>query len=129
MVIGVGIDLVKIKKTEKLLKNFGDRFLRKVFSESEIQEGKKRALPAQEFSAWFAAKEAVQKALGAGIFAGIKFREIEVLARPGRTPGIRLKGKAKERAEKLGGKIHLSLSHEADYALAIAIIEKSEGRK
>jgi len=128
MVIGVGIDAVRIKKTEKLLKSFGDRFLRKVFTEAEIQEGKSRARPAQEFSAWFAAKEAVQKALGAGIAGGIKFRDIEVLAKAGKKPGIRLLGKAKKRAEKMGGKeIHLSLSHEDEYAFAIAVIERSEG--
>lgn len=127
MIKGLGIDLVKIEKTEKLLKNYGDRFLRKVFTEAEIYEGKSRAMPAQEFSVWFAGKEAVQKALGAGIFYGIKFRDIEILAKPMRKPLVKLSGKAEQLLDKLGGKkIHLSLSHEADYALAMAIIENPE---
>jgi len=127
MIKGLGIDLVKIEKTENLLKMFGDRFLRKVFTESEIQEGKNRALPAQEFSVLFAAKEAVQKCLGVRMFTSIKFREIEILSRKGNKPLVKLLGKAKEMAEKLGGgQIHLSLSHEGGYALAVAIFEKSE---
>jgi len=124
MILGVGIDLVKITKTEKLLGKFGERFLRKVFTEREIQEGKSRAKPYEEFSAWFAAKEAVQKALGAGIFAGIRFVEIEVIAEPGKKPLLQLFGKAKQRAEEIGGgEIYLSISHESDYAMAIAVME------
>ncbi len=125
MIIGVGIDLVKIQKTARLVEKFGDRFLRKVFSEQEILEGKRRAAPAQEFSAWFAAKEAVQKALGAGIFGGVRFKDIEVVSALGGKPGIRLSGRAKTRAERMGaGEIHLSLSHESDYAVAVAMMEK-----
>jgi len=129
MVVGVGIDLVKIQKTARLVEKFGDRFLAKVFTEQEIAAGKVRALPTQEFSAWFAAKEAVQKALGAGGFGGIRFKEIEVVSVPGGKPGIKLSGKAEKRAEALGvGKIHLSLSHESDYAVAVALIERCAAR-
>ncbi len=130
MVIGVGIDAVRISKTEKLLKNYGDRFLKKAFTDREIEEGKSRARPGQEFSAWFAAKEAVQKAMGAGVFGGIRFKEIEVLAKPGSKPELRLLGQAEKRAAEMGAeKIHLSLSHEDEYAFAVAVMEGSEGRK
>ena len=128
MIVGTGIDLVSVKQEKRLLKRFGDRFLKKVFTDAEISRGKALALPEQEFAAWFAAKEAVMKALGAGIFAGVRFKEIEVVSGPGTRPLVKLFGKARQRAKKMGvKKIHLSLSHELDYAAAMAVIENSGG--
>lgn len=128
MIIGMGIDMVSIAKTQRLIFKFGERFLRKVFTEKEIEAGKKRTLPVQEFASWFAVKEAVQKALGAGIFGGIKFKEIEVISQSGIKPEVRLVGKAKKWAEMLGaGGIYVSISHEDDYALASVIIERQGG--
>jgi len=127
MIIGVGCDLTSINRTDELMKKYGERFLQKVFTEKEIQSGLNSPYPAQEFASWFSAKEAVQKALGAGIGAGIKFRDIEVISSPSRPPKIKLFGKAKQRALKLGvEKIHLSLSHEQDYALAMVVMEGGE---
>lgn len=127
MILGLGCDLVSIKKTDRLLKKYGERFLKKVFTEQEIRRGKERANPGEEFASWFSAKEAVQKALGAGLFAGIRFREIEVISHPSRAPKIQLHGRAKKRAEQIGVKaIHLSLSHEQDYALAMVVLEGGE---
>ena len=128
MIVGTGIDLVSIDQTKGLINRFGDRFLKKVFTDAEIQSGKARPLPEQEFAAWFAAKEAVQKALGAGMFAGVSFKDIEVASEPGLRPRIKLSGEAEQRAQKMhGNKIHLSLSHEKDYAVAFAIIENPGG--
>jgi holo-[acyl-carrier protein] synthase len=130
MILGTGVDLVSIKQTKRLLKRFGDRFLKKVFTAAEIRRGKALAMPEQEFAAWFAAKEAVMKALGAGILAGVRFREIEVVAGTVTRPEIELYGEAKKRAEKMGvKKIHLSLSHELDYAAAMAVIENAGGSR
>lgn len=127
MILGLGCDLVSIKKTDRLLKKYGERFLKKVFTEQEIHRGKERANPGEEFASWFSAKEAMQKALGAGLFAGIRFREIEVISHPSRAPKIQLYGRAKKRAEQIGVKaIHLSLSHEQDYALAMVVLEGGE---
>ena len=124
MILGIGIDLVSIKQAKRLMQRFGDRFLQKIYTESEISRGKALALPEQEFAAWFAAKEAAQKALGAGIFSGVRFKEIEVVSEPGQRPGVKLFGKAGQRAKKMGvQKIHLSLSHELDYATAMVVIE------
>jgi len=128
VIIGMGIDMVSIAKTQKLIFKFGDRFLKKIFTEKEIEAGKKRALPAQEFAGWFAVKEAVQKALGVGIFGGIKFKDIEIISSPGTKPEIRLAGKAKKWAERLSaGAIFVSISHEDDYALASVIIDGQGG--
>jgi len=128
MIIGTGIDLVSIEQTDRLIQRFGDRFLKKAFTDAEISRGKSRPVPVQEFAAWFAAKESVMKALGAGIYAGVKFKDIEVIAAEGKRPRIKLRGKAKIRAAKLSGqKIFLSLSHEKDYAAASAIIEHPGG--
>jgi holo-[acyl-carrier protein] synthase len=113
MITGIGIDLVSIPRTERLLKRWGQRFLEKVFTAREIKAGLARPWPAQEFAAWFGAKEALMKALGQGIMAGVRFRQIEVTSHARHGPEIRLFGKAHEIAESKGVKeIHLSLSHE-----------------
>ncbi|GEM_PF-360285 len=115
MITGIGIDLVSIHRTEALLSRWGERFLKKVFTDMEIKSGLKRPRPAEEFAAWFGAKEALMKALGKGMFGGVRFRHIEVTSDGRHRPKIRLFGKAREVAESKGVKeIHLSLSHECD---------------
>ena len=130
MIVRIGIDLVSIKQAQRLVNTWGDRFLNKVFTPAEVASGKARPDPASEFAAWFAAKEAVQKALGAGIFAGVNFKSIEVIAEPGLRPEIRLSGPAQARAEQMNADaVHLSLTHEEGYAAAMAVIENRGGAK
>lgn len=122
MIYGVGIDIVSVQRLREVAERWGWRFLQRVFSSTEIDYclGKKDPYP--PLSARFATKEAMVKALGGK--PNINLREIEVshaeAGRPIITPGVKLR----ECLEKIGiQKIHLSLSHEKDYSMAIVILE------
>jgi holo-[acyl-carrier protein] synthase len=124
MIIGVGTDIVSIQRIEKAIERFGERFINKVFTDEEANFCKSKKEQAPYLAARFAAKEAVLKALGTGISNGIGFKDVEVARIQGKKPEIILHGTGKKVAESLGVKdIHVSISHEADIALAFAVIE------
>ncbi|MCS7002106.1 MAG: holo-ACP synthase [Dehalococcoidia bacterium] len=114
----VGVDLVAIDRIARLMERFGDRFLRRVYTASEIAYCAGRA---PSLAARFAAKEAMSKALGVGV-GQVAFREIEVVAdREGR-PTVRLAGNAQRRAEALQvTEWAISLSHERRHAIAFVV--------
>lgn len=120
---GVGTDIIEIKRIEENIAKWGDRFLRRVFCEGEISYAERqKAFFASSLAARFAAKEAVLKALGTGL-SGTSWLEVEITSLNG-LPGVRLKGAAKARADKLlVSQIHLSLSHCGEYATAFAVAE------
>ncbi len=121
---GIGNDLVDIRRIEKSIKKFGDKFLHRCFTEKEIETAKKRKNGGLEISAFakrFAAKEAIAKAMGTGFSDGIKMKEISIENDRNGKPFAIIKGKA---LEKLGDRIvHISMSDEYPYAQAFAIIE------
>ena len=124
MIVGIGVDLVEIKRIRQLIDRFGDAFLHKVFTPLERQEGMLRYNPAPYFAGRWAVKEAVAKALGCGIGADCGSIEVETCNGTAGKPVTRLSGNAAKTMEKLGGKnIHISLSHEANYAIAYVILE------
>lgn len=124
MIIGIGTDIVSIPRIEKAVERFGERFINKVFTDKEAIVCKVKKDQASHLAARFAAKEAVLKALGTGISNGIGFKDVEVARVQGKRPEIILHGIGKKVAESLGVKdIHISISHEADIALAFAVIE------
>ncbi len=124
MIVGVGIDSVSISRIAGLIDRFGRRFLEKVFTEDEISEGLERRNSAQYFAARFAAREAFFKALGTGWGRGIPLKEVSVAREESGRPFLSLSSRALEAAESRGTSIsHLSLSHEADIAQAIVILE------
>jgi holo-[acyl-carrier protein] synthase len=124
MIVGVGIDSVSISRIAGLIDRFGRKFLEKVFTEHEISEGLERRNAAQYFAARFAAREAFFKALGTGWGKGIPLKEVSVAREESGRPFLSLSSRALEAAESLGTSIsHLSLSHEADTAQAIVILE------
>ena len=124
MIVGVGIDSVSISRIAGLIDRFGRRFLEKVFTEDEISEGLGRRNAAQYFAARFAAREAFFKALGTGWGRGIPLKEVSVAREESGRPLLSLSSQALEAAESRGTSIsHLSLSHEADTAQAIVILE------
>jgi len=113
----LGIDIIKVERIREALARFGERFSRRVLTEAEQRYV--RARPETLAGRW-AAKEAVSKVLGLGV-RGIGWREIEIERLPTGQPAVRLHGRAARRAEQLGmGRIAVSISHEADYAVAIA---------
>lgn len=124
MIIGIGTDIVSIPRIEKAVERFGERFINKVFTDKEAIVCRMKKDQASHLAARFAAKEAVLKALGTGISNGIGFKDVEVARVQGKRPEIILHGIGKKVAESLGVKdIHISISHEADIALAFAVIE------
>jgi holo-[acyl-carrier protein] synthase len=124
MVAGVGTDLMEIARIGQSIARFGDRFLARVFTPDEIAYCQRKKSAAESFAARFAAKEAGAKALGTGISQGISWLELEVTRERSGKPGLRLSGRAAERARSLGvTRISLSITHSRDTALAVVIME------
>ena len=122
-IIGIGTDICAVSRMEKAIAK--THFYERVFFEGEraYLDGKENAR-GQSAAAMFAAKEAVAKALGTGFIQGIMPWTIEVTHEESGAPGVRLHGAARERLEALGGaRVHLSLSHEGDSAMAFVVIE------
>src|SRR5438128_9480873 len=113
----LGIDIIKVERIAAALKKFGDRFPRRVLTEAEQRYVRNRP---ETFAGRWAAKEAVSKVLGLGV-RGIGWRDIEIDRMPTGQPAVSLHGRAAARAEQLGmGRVAVSITHEADYAVAIA---------
>lgn len=116
--IEVGVDAIEIWRIERAVQRFGERFLRRIYTESERLRYERR-IP--ELAARFAAKEAVMKALGTGV-RGVRWRDIEVLPNRRGKPLVRLSGTAAERARLLGLQhIAVSLTHARDLAIAVVV--------
>jgi len=117
-VLTVGVDLIELERIARVVERWGDRFLRRIYTEQELSYCRGR-IP--QLAARFAAKEAVMKALGTGI-RGVGWREVEVVRPRGRAPTIALHGRAELRAQRLGIKqIVISLSHSRNYAIASVV--------
>jgi holo-[acyl-carrier protein] synthase len=120
----LGIDIIRIARIAGTLERFGDRFSHRVLTPAERRYVRDRP---STFAGRWAAKEAVSKVLGLGV-RGIGWRDIEVERLPTGQPAVRLHGRAAARAEQLGmERIALSISHEADYAVAIAFGIRTAG--
>ncbi|MGH2407727.1 MAG: holo-ACP synthase [Candidatus Limnocylindrales bacterium] len=113
----LGIDIIKVERIRNSLARFGQRFSARVLTPAEAAYVRDRA---ETFAGRWAAKEAISKVLGLGV-RGVGWREIEIVRLPTGQPSVRLNGRAKRRAEQLGmARIAVSISHERDYAVAIA---------
>ena len=126
MIVSIGTDICSYTRIEAAWRRFGDRFVERVLCAGEREALGQLAIPnrAAYLCKRFAAKEALGKALGTGIGAGISWQDIEVRRRPGQGPEVLLSGGAQLRAEQLGvERIHLTLSDEKDFALAFVIFE------
>ncbi len=124
MVVGIGIDAVTISRIDRLLELRGERFLRKVFSAEEIEEGMKRHDRAEFFAVRFAAREAFVKALGTGFGGGVSMHDVEVTKGERGAPRLRLSERLAALVASGGiARWHLSLTHEQDTALAVVVLE------
>lgn len=124
MIVGTGIDIAEVPRIAESIQRFGDRFLRRVFTEGEINYCDSKANRVERYAARFAAKEAAMKALGTGWSRGVRWRDIEVVRQPGGRPTIEFHGKASEFAGRLNARnVALSLSHTPDQAIASVILE------
>lgn len=131
MIVGLGNDLANIKRIEATLERFGERFVRRLLSEEELQEIRRREeISFREYACAvakrFAAKEACSKALGTGIRQGTFWRDMQLLHQPGGKPELKLSGGALRHLQRLcPGKANLLLTLTDDYpwAQAVVIIE------
>ena len=120
----LGIDIIRIDRIRAALARFGERFSNRVLTRAERAYVRGRP---QTMAGRWAAKEAISKVLGLGV-RGIGWREIEIERLPTGQPAVHLHGRAAARAEQLGmGRIAVSISHEAEYAVAIAFGVRTVG--
>jgi len=116
-VTSIGVDIVEIERVESAIKQWGERFLNRIYTEAELEICRNRFL---SLAARFAAKEAVMKVLGTG-GRGIAWREIEVLTDDDGKPSVKLYGQAQNKAKELNlQEISISLSDSKQYAVAVA---------
>ena len=124
MILGVGVDIVDVARIDQSIERHGEHFLNRIFTGDEIAYCSKMRAPGPHYAARFAAKEAVSKAFGTGIGEQLGFLEIEVCHGESGAPRIVLHGPAAELAQERGvRKIHVSLSHTAQCAVAQVVIE------
>ena len=110
-----GVDIIEILRVKRVFEQYGDRFLKRIYTEGEIAYCRSRA---PQLASRFAAKEAVMKLLGTGV-RGVRWKDIEVKRNRGMAPSITLHGTALARAELIGlNHVAISLSHSDEYAVA-----------
>ncbi|MEN0000004.1 MAG: holo-ACP synthase [Pseudomonadota bacterium] len=128
MIIGLGSDLIDIRRIEKTLERHGDRFTHRVFTEIERQKSDRRKERAASYAKRFAAKEAMSKALGTGLSRGVYWRDMGVVNMPGGKPTIALTNGALARAKEMMPDnhepvIHITITDDYPLAQAFVIIE------
>jgi holo-[acyl-carrier protein] synthase len=122
-ILGIGMDIVETKRIAESMERFGDRFLKRVFSEGEVAYAKSMMQPQLHLAARFAAKEAISKAFGTGIGHEMGWRDLEIVREPSGQPRVVLHGKAEAHAKARGVQaVHVSLSHTTEYGAASAVV-------
>jgi len=125
MVHGVGIDIVEGQRIRKAIEKYGDRFLRRVFTPDEIAHCHGKADTYLRYAARFAAKEAAFKSLRGQWRRGMRWLDFEVVGTKSTPPSLRLSGGAAAMQEKAGiTALHLSISHDRQYAVAVVVAER-----
>ena len=132
MIIGLGSDLIDIRRVEKSIGRFGDRFLNRIFTEVERRKSDRRTNRAASYAKRYAAKEACSKALGTGFRAGVFWRDLGVVNLPSGRPSMVLTGGALARLQGLTprgmvARIDLTITDEPPLAQAVVIISALPG--
>jgi len=125
MILGLGNDLIDIRRIEKIIEKYGDRFIERIFTEIEREKSERRAGRIASYAKRFAAKEACSKALGTGFAQGVYWRDMGVVNLPSGKPTIALEGRAKEHLEAMvpnGSMARIDLTITDDFPLAQAIV-------
>ncbi|MCO4054152.1 MAG: holo-ACP synthase [Bosea sp.] len=128
MILGVGSDLIDIRRIERSLERFGERFTMRIFTGGERARSERKATRAASYAKRFAAKEACAKALGTGLSQGVFWRDMEVVNLRSGQPTMRLTGGAARRLAQMLPEgheafIHVSLTDEVSIAQAFVVIE------
>jgi holo-[acyl-carrier protein] synthase len=127
VILGIGSDLIDIRRIEKTIARFGDRFLERIFTPEERARSDRRANRVESYAKRYAAKEACSKALGTGFRRGVYWRDLGVVNLPGGRPTLVLTGGALERLKALtppglAARIDVTLTDEPPIAQALVII-------
>lgn len=125
MIVGIGSDLIDIRRVEKVIERHGERFLSRIFTDIERAKAERRARSIDTYAKRFAAKEACSKALGTGIRQGVWWRDMGVINLPGGRPTMKLTGGALKRLESLtppGFEARIDLSITDEYPMAQAFV-------
>ena len=128
MIIGLGNDMVDIRRIEKTLDRYGDRFIQRIYTDIEQKKSDRRAQRASSYAKRFAAKEACSKALGTGFHRGVFWKDMGVVNEPSGRPTLQLTGGAKEQLNRITpaghrAEILLTITDDYPYAQAIVMIE------
>ena len=128
MILGIGSDLCDIRRIERSLERFGERFIQRIFTPGEQARSDQRAARAPPYARRFAAKEACSKALGTGMRGGVFWRDMEVVNLPSGRPTMRLSGGALRRLREMTPAghepvVHVSLTDDPPIAQAFVVIE------
>ena len=127
MILGLGNDIIDIRRIERSIERFGDRFIQRIFTETEQRKSDRRAKRAASYAKRFAAKEACAKALGTGLRRGVFWRDMGVINLPSGKPTLKLTGGALKRLEEITppgmvAQIDLTITDDDPQAQAIVII-------
>ena len=127
MIIGIGTDLLDVRRLERVLERYGDRFLARIFTDTERAKAERRPDRASAYALRYAAKEACSKALGTGFRDGVFWRDLEVDNHPSGRPFMTLTGGARRRLKELTppgmtAEVALSLTDESFMAQAVVVI-------
>ena len=124
MISGLGTDIVQVSRIREMTERYGEPFLEKVFSDDERKEAERRRDPSQYYAGRWALKEAMSKAMGCGIGEKCGWKDVSTRNLELGKPEAILSGAALETASALGvTRIHISISHEQEYACATVILE------
>jgi holo-[acyl-carrier protein] synthase len=125
MILGLGSDSVDIRRIERTIERYGERFLNRIFTDVERRKSDGRRLRAASYAKRFAAKEACSKALGTGLHEGVNWRDMGVVNLPSGKPTIALTGGAAERLAAItppGHRAQIDISITDDFPIAQAIV-------
>ena len=124
MIVGIGVDLCEVDRIEAAIARHGERFLTRIYTESERAYCESKQNRMERFAGRFAAKEAAMKAIGTGWRRGVAWRDFEVIRTPSGQPVISFHGVAQKIADELGvGKAFVSITHIKSMAMAQVMLE------
>jgi holo-[acyl-carrier protein] synthase len=128
MIIGLGNDMVDIRRIEKTLERYGQRFVERIYTDIEQKKSDRRAQRAASYAKRFAAKEACSKALGTGFHRGVFWKDMGVVNEPSGRPTLQLTGGALEQLQRITpaghrAQILLTITDDFPYAQAVVVIE------
>ena len=124
MILGIGVDVIEVKRIAEAIERHGDHFLRRIFTEKEVEYCRSKRAAPLHFAGRFASKEAAFKALGTGWSGNVRWTDVEVTNLPSGAPEIHFYGRAAELlAEKAAARAFVSISHIEGLAAAVVALE------